>query len=120
MTTPPEPRFAWRARRAEYEQRSNYQWIVFGTALAGLISANFLVSVLGAAVGKLADRAGCGGAIRDAERAQCGLFRISACGGDRLGGGRGTRQQQLRDGTDGDADDQAEGVSHGEKIQVNA
>ncbi len=55
MTAPRRQRPGWRARRAGYEGRSNYPWIVFGTALAGLISANFLVSVLGAAVDGLSE-----------------------------------------------------------------
>lgn len=55
MTDPARQRPGWRERREAYAARGNYPWIVFGTALAGLISANFLVSVLGAAVGTLAD-----------------------------------------------------------------
>ena len=55
MTVPARRRPGWRERRAVYAQRPNYSWIIFGTALAGLISANFLVSVLGAAVNGLAD-----------------------------------------------------------------
>jgi EmrB/QacA subfamily drug resistance transporter len=58
MTDPARQRPGWRERRARYARRSNYPWIIFGTALAGLISANFMVSVLGAAVDELSNEFG--------------------------------------------------------------
>jgi EmrB/QacA subfamily drug resistance transporter len=48
-------RYAFRARLASGPR---YPWVVFFAALAGLISANFLVSVLAAAVGELSDEFG--------------------------------------------------------------
>ncbi|MFT7647830.1 MAG: EmrB/QacA subfamily drug resistance transporter [Candidatus Poriferisodalaceae bacterium] len=46
------------AIRARLETGHRYKWVVFFTALAGLISANFMVSVLAAAVGELSDEFG--------------------------------------------------------------
>ncbi|MDH4144236.1 MAG: MFS transporter [Acidimicrobiia bacterium] len=45
-------------RRAQLAQRSNYPSLVLGVALLGLIASNFMVSVLAAVVGELADEFG--------------------------------------------------------------
>ena len=45
----------WRAYRARLAERSDYGWIVLAVALIGLAATNFMVSVLAAVVGTLAD-----------------------------------------------------------------
>ncbi len=55
MTNPRRRGPRWRALRERLGERPGYPWIVFFVALTGLLSSNFLVSVLGAALGTLAE-----------------------------------------------------------------
>lgn len=45
----------WRALRYRLSRREGYPWLVLWIALGGLVAANFMVSVLGAVVGVLAE-----------------------------------------------------------------
>ncbi len=60
MPPPDSSTPAWQDRRAAYAGRPSYPWLVFAAAMVGLLSSNFLVSVLGAAVGGLATEFGVG------------------------------------------------------------